>query len=206
MVHELQNLGRLNGLGAELLGHLFENETTGVKLGIYWRLHIKCHQIKYLNEDWNPSVHFDWLTTADVKQRELTSASSARIESSFYMRWHDPVPEWRLRFEHGNDELPVRAHYDLNVAYSGYNKDALSRLAISGSADVTDVSIMVIPENLKNKPRAPAEAKTMLAQYFPDISAWTVLNLAQEHTPAPHSFIFSRAPAVGKNFKGAGHR
>lgn len=196
MTHELERIGSIDGVSAELYGHLFENPKAGLPRGVYANLLVKCKPISYQGRTWEPAVLIDFLRLSSLSNTVLTSETEPQAEGSFYMEWHDPLEHWQLDFEIGGDHWPVHANYQLSIDYSGYDGDACPALKISGSTPVKFAEIIVPRNNVFPKPCSHDDARAMLLPHFPGIAAWREIHEQDEDgfpLAQPGGYRFVRA-------------
>lgn len=195
MAHELQDIEPLTGVSGELYGYLFENERFGIERNVFWNIVIRCAPVSYLGDRWEPAVLFDWLRTDCMTEKVLSSESRPDAEVSFYIASHDPAHRWSLQVEHDGDGVPRHGRFDLSVDFPGLDDDPLPDLRIVGSSPIKLTSVSVARDSLLPKPSSHADARAMIAPYFPAIEEWEPIEEEDEDgwpVPDPHSFRFSK--------------
>jgi hypothetical protein len=191
MAHALESIGPLIGVAGTLYGYLFENGQTGLPRGLYWNLRVQCEAITYHGETWEPAVLIDWLHLPTLRETDLRPVTQPLAEGSFYMRWHEPLTSWRLKFGHDTFGLPTRAHFELTCDYSGWNNDAKPNLKLGGSSPILVESISLHQENCAPRPSSHDEARAMVAPYFPQISQWQAKRGDEQQSTETECFNFS---------------
>jgi len=182
-----------NGSG-EISAFLFENPNVGLVRNLYWVVEIGLHEIDYLDESWESSLTFNWLTMTTGDTRFEASNTCSDASCSWYLNHHIPAKSWTLSWPRRETYNSIEVEFSARFDFPGFNDDPCPDIEIAGTVNLACSSISVLRENFFPKPEVEDDARDMIAPFFPDIENFHYCPQEDEDgwpIRHPNRFLFS---------------
>ncbi len=158
-----------NGSG-EVSGFLFENPNVGVSRNLYWSVYVNLHEIEYLDDKWESSIAFEWLTVTDRQQKiESSDRKGLGIECTWYLAEHILAKSWSISLAIERDFSTFDISFSALFDFPGLDGDPCPDVKIAGNIKLPCTEISLMRDNVSPNPNSEEEALEMIRAHFPEI-------------------------------------
>jgi hypothetical protein len=177
-------------VGGDLFAHLHENSMTGFPRALYWSATVRFAPFRVAEELVEASATIEWLNFNDRvmtgQHKVATPNTHPGGEASLYTFMHQATDDWHCALDFATLDHPVPYHFAMTV--DAYAFEGKPRLALKGATALDFGGIILVKDNLPEKPQTVAAARALIAPYF---------DLTTYHCEeSDWQFVFRPAPAV----------
>ena len=166
----------------------------GLARNLYWVVEIGLHEIDYLNECWESSLTFDWLTMTTGDTRFEASNTGSDASCSWYLNQHIPAKSWTLSWARGETYNSFDITFSARFDFPGFDDDPCPDIEITGTTKLGCSYISVLRDNFFPKPGTVDDARDMIVPFFPDMNRFHHRPLEDEDgwpIQNPDKFLFA---------------
>jgi len=153
-------------------GYLFENETAGIKRGIFLNINIDFAPIKWEDSDWQCGLLIDWipLKGRSWKAIEAIDCSSKQVHSkwevSFYHESHFDCHDVKLSMTHTSDSF-FRVLLSGKFDYPGYfGGPPDPQMPFAADLEIPFNGITLSQDSFFPKPSSTEDAQLLLGDFI----------------------------------------
>ncbi len=176
---ELDHSLKQASLGAkgsgDVSGHIFENLETGLPRNLYWSVCVDLHAIEYLDDVWETSLTFEWLTMSTKSSSfEISNESFCGPTCTWYfINQHIPAKSGTISLVSVDGFRCVEIAFSALFDFPGFDNDPCQNIEIKGTVKLHCSGVSLLRDHVLPKANSESEARAMIAPYFSEIVSFS---------------------------------